>query len=162
MTHSQPKAPPFKTWKRVYDEVKARTAEGALGIELVGVDAEGLVLEVEITDKVRQPYGLFHGGVSLLLAETAASIHASYGVDLGKISPVGMEVSGSHLRSADEGTVQARAKVIRRGRHAVVHEVRIVHVQTDRLLCVARVTNMFRPTGAAGALAAAVDREREG
>lgn len=157
-----PTAPPFETWKRVFDELKHRTAEGALGVEMVSIDADGLVLEVEITDRVRQPYGLLHGGVSLLLAECAASIHASYGVDLREISPVGLEVSGSHLRSASEGRVQARANVLHRGRHAIVHEVHIVHVETDRLLCLARVTNLLRPTGAGGALGAAVEREIEG
>jgi 1,4-dihydroxy-2-naphthoyl-CoA hydrolase len=153
--------PPFATWKRVYDQIKERTVEGALGVELVSVDADGLVLELEITDRVRQPYGLLHGGVSLLLAEGAASMHASYGVDLGQVSPVGLEVSGSHLRSVREGRIQARASVVRRGRHAIVHEVRIVHVESERLLCLARVTNLYRPTRADGALGAAVDQERQ-
>ncbi len=156
-----PTVPPFETWKRVYDQLKARTAEGVLGVELVAVDADSLVLELEIQDRVRQPYGLLHGGVSLLLAEGAASMHASYGVDLGKVSPVGLEVSGSHLASAREGRVQARATVVRRGRHVIVHEVRIVHVDSERLLCLARVTNMYRPTRAIGTLGAAVDRDRD-
>ncbi len=156
-----PKAPPFETWKRIYDQLKARTAEGGLGVDLMSVDADGLVLEVEITDRVRQPYGLLHGGVSMLLAEGAASMHASYGVDLSKVSPVGLEISGSHLRSARDGRIQARATVIRRGRSTIVHEVRIVHVETEGLLCLARVTNLYRPTRASGALGAAVERERE-
>jgi 1,4-dihydroxy-2-naphthoyl-CoA hydrolase len=162
MDQAAPTAPPFETWKRIFDQLKASTVEGALGVELISVDAEGLVLEVEISDRVRQPYGLLHGGVSLLLAEGAASMHASYGVDLSRVSPVGLEVSGSHLRSAREGRVQARATVIRRGRHAIVHEVRIVHVETERLLCLARVTNLYRAHQADGALGAAVERERAG
>jgi hypothetical protein len=42
-----------------------------------------------------------------------------------------------------------------------VHEVRIVHVESERLLCLARVTNLYRPTRADGALGAAVDQERQ-
>jgi len=156
-----PTPPPFETWKRVFDQLKEHTVEGTLGIELVSVSAESLVLELEISDKVRQPYGLLHGGVSMLLAEGAASMHASFGVDLSKVSPVGMEISGSHLRSARDGRVQARATVLRRGRHAIVHDVRIVHVETERLLCQARVTNMYRPARADGALGAVVDAERK-
>ncbi len=156
-----PTPPPFETWKRVFDQLKEHTVEGALGVELISVSAETLVLELEISDKVRQPYGLLHGGVSMLLAEGAASMHASFGVDLSKVSPVGMEINGSHLRSAREGRVQARATVLRRGRHAIVHDVRIVHVETERLLCQARVTNMYRPARAEGALGAAVDAERK-
>jgi 1,4-dihydroxy-2-naphthoyl-CoA hydrolase len=162
MDHRSVTPPDLETWKRVYDQIKQHTVEGVLGVELISVDAETLVLEVEITDRVRQPYGLLHGGVSLLLAEGAASMHASYGVDLSKVSPVGLEVSGSHLRSVRDGRVQARATVIRRGRHAIVHEVRIVHVESERLLCLARVTNMYRSTKADGALGVAVKREAAG
>jgi 1,4-dihydroxy-2-naphthoyl-CoA hydrolase len=150
-------APPLEIWKRVYEQLAAKTAEGALGVELISVDADGLVLELEISDRARQPYGLLHGGVSLLLAEGAASMHASYGVDLSQVSPVGLEVSGSHLHSARDGRVQARATVVRRGRSTIVHEVRIVHLETERLLCLARVTNLYRPTRAGGALGRAVD-----
>ena len=96
------------------------------------------------------------------LAEGAASMHASWGVDLSKISPVGAEISGSHLRSATEGKVQARATVVRRGRHAIVHEVRIVHLSSERLLCLARVTNMYRPTRVGGALGRAVEKHGQG
>jgi 1,4-dihydroxy-2-naphthoyl-CoA hydrolase len=157
-----PKAPPLAVWKRVYEQLAARTAEGHLGVELVSVDEQGLVLELEISDKVRQPYGLLHGGVSLLLAEGAASMHASYGVDLSQVSPVGLEVSASHLASAREGRIQARASVVRRGRSTIVHEVRVVHLDGDRLLCLARVTNLYRPIGATGALGEAVKRNERG
>ena len=97
-----------------------------------------------ITDAARQPMGLLHGGISMLLAETAASMHACWGLDVTKTVPVGIEINGSHLSSARDGRVRAVGEVIRRGAQLVVHEVRITHEETGRLLCVARVTNFLR------------------
>ena len=77
------------------------------------MDDDRLILRLPITEKVRQPYGLLHGGISLFLIETAASSHAAYGVDLTEVQPVGIEVNASHLRAATDGTVKAIAKVVR-------------------------------------------------
>jgi 1,4-dihydroxy-2-naphthoyl-CoA hydrolase len=100
-----------------------------------------------ITDKARQPYGLLHGGISMVLAETAASMHACWGVDLTKMLPVGIEINGSHVRSAKEGVVRAEGKVVRRTRSIIVHQVDIILDETDQLLCTARVTNFYKKVG---------------
>ncbi len=122
-----------------------RTVHAALGIEVEEINAERIVLGMPITDAVRQPMGLLHGGVSMVLAESAASMHACWGVDLSKTAPVGIEINGSHLRSARAGRVRAVGEVVRRSRTLVVHEVKISHVESRRLLCVARVTNYLKP-----------------
>ncbi len=137
-------------WATVFEAVGPTTATGALGITLVEVGPDGMVMEMPISDAVRQPYGLLHGGASALLAETVASFHAGWGQDLTRVAPVGIELNISHLQSASEGRVQARGRVLRRTRHTVVHEVEIVHLETGRLLAVARVTNLLRPVAAAG------------
>lgn len=128
----------------------APNAGSYLGMEVTRFDADGMVLTMPISEKTRQPLGLFHGGMSMVLAESAASMHACWGVDLTKIAPVGIEINGSHLRSASEGNVRATARVIRRGRSIIVHEIEIHHVETGNLLCVSRVTNFYnsiRPKG---------------
>ncbi|MBV9659020.1 MAG: PaaI family thioesterase [Verrucomicrobia bacterium] len=122
-----------------------KTAAAHLGIEVAEVDAAHIVLTMPITDAARQPMGLLHGGVSMVLAETAASMHACWGLDLTKTVPVGIEINGSHLRSAASGRVRAVGTVVSRGRSLVVHEVRISHEETGRLLSVGRVTNFFKP-----------------
>lgn len=114
-----------------------------LDIEITRCDADGMEMTMPITDKNRQPMGLFHGGFSLVLAESAASLHACWGIDLTQVAPVGIEINGSHLRSARDGTVRATARVLRRGRSIIVHEVEIHHVETGNLLCVSRVTNFY-------------------
>jgi 1,4-dihydroxy-2-naphthoyl-CoA hydrolase len=119
----------------------------ALGIEMMDVDDDHIVLEMDITDKTKQPFGLLHGGVSMVLAETAASSHSMWGIDFSKIIPVGIEINGSHLRSASDGRVRAIAKVVRRSRTLIVHQIDIWHIETDKQLCTARVTNYYKPVG---------------
>jgi len=101
-------------------------------------------LSMPISDASRQPYGLLHGGVSMVLAETASSYHACWGVDLNEKVPVGIEINGSHLDSADSGNVRAVGKVLRKSNSLIVHEIEIIHVETGRLLCVSRVTNFYK------------------
>lgn len=122
-----------------------RNAGEFLEMEITRFDADVVEILMPITDKCRQPMGLLHGGMSMVLAESAASLHSCWGLDLTKVAPVGIEINGSHLRSAKEGTVRATGKVIRRSRTLVVHEVQIHHVESGDLLCTSRVTNYLKP-----------------
>jgi uncharacterized protein (TIGR00369 family) len=137
--------PTFQEALAGYEAMISRTTMGALGIVLVDFGPDHLVLEMPITDAARQPMGLLHGGVNMVLAESAASMHAALTCDTSKEAPVGIEINGSHIRSAKEGRVRATAKVIRRSRTLVVHEIEMTLVETGELLCISRVTNLFRP-----------------
>jgi 1,4-dihydroxy-2-naphthoyl-CoA hydrolase len=99
---------------------------------------------MEITNRARQPLGLLHGGISMVLAESGASMHACWGLDISRTVPVGIEINGSHLRSAAEGFVLAKATVVRKSTTLAVHNVEIIHEETRRLLCVSRVTNFYK------------------
>ncbi|MEM1349312.1 MAG: PaaI family thioesterase [Myxococcota bacterium] len=134
-------------WIEGFEAMGAQTATGALGAKMVSIDDEGVVLEIEITDAARQPYGLLHGGVSLLLAETAASTHSAWLCDTSKEVPVGVDINGTHISGAREGRIHTIAKVVRKARSLVFHEVDVVHVDTGRTLCKARVTNYLKPIG---------------
>ncbi len=135
-------------WVEAMNAARPFTVQGVLDIRFVAVDDESVTVEMPITDAARQPLGMLHGGVSLLLAETAASAHATWKVNLLERMPVGVEVSGSHLRAAREGTVVAVARVVQRGRHFVVHEVEIRHKEQGKLLSLCRVRNFYRPLAA--------------
>lgn len=129
------------------DELNAvsnKTILKTLGIKIEEYSEKEIVLSMPISDDTRQPYGLLHGGVSMVLAETAASYHACWGIDLNHKVPVGIEISGSHLDSADSGTVRAVGKVLRKSSSLIVHQVDITHVETGTLLCVSRVTNFYK------------------
>ena len=121
-----------------------KTAVEALGVEIVSVDSEQILLRMPMSDRARQPLGLLHGGVSRVLAESAASMHACWEIDLSRFVPVGVEINGSHLRSASEGHILAKGTVIRRSSRLVIHSVEIIHEETNRLLCVSRVTNFYK------------------
>ena len=125
--------------------MEKNTAVDALGIELVAMDEDCIELRMPITDAVRQPMGLLHGGVSMVLAESAASLHACWFVDLVKRAPVGIEINGTHVRSASEGVVRAVGRVLRRTRTFIFHQVDITLEETGDLLSTARVTNYYRP-----------------
>lgn len=133
-----------QAWLENYQQFQTHTAMENLDITLEAISDDGIVLEMPITDKVRQPYGWLHGGASMLLAESAASMHATWGVDLDVVIPVGIEINGSHVRSAKEGRVRATGKVIRRTRSLIVHQVDITLVESGELLSTARVTNYYR------------------
>jgi 1,4-dihydroxy-2-naphthoyl-CoA hydrolase len=121
-----------------------KTAPEALGVEIISADGDGILLRMPMSDRARQPLGLLHGGISMVLAETAASLHACWDVDLGELVPVGIEINGSHLRSASDGYILAKASIIRRSSKLAVHHVEIAHEESGRTLCLARVTNFYK------------------
>jgi 1,4-dihydroxy-2-naphthoyl-CoA hydrolase len=121
-----------------------KTAADALGVDIVSADSEQILLRMPMSDRARQPLGLLHGGISMVLAETAASLHACWNVDLSCVVPVGIEINGSHIRSASDGHILAKGKIIRRSSKLAVHNIEITHEESDRLLCVARVTNFYK------------------
>lgn len=132
------------SWIQGFKASIAQTAMAPHHVELVDIDDDSIVLEMPIGDHARQPFGLLHGGISLLLGESAASMHACWGVDLSARVPVGIEVSCSHISSATEGRVRATGTVINRGRTLIRHKVDITHIETGRLLCEVRVTNLYK------------------
>jgi 1,4-dihydroxy-2-naphthoyl-CoA hydrolase len=121
-----------------------KTAPEALGIEILSADAKGILLRMPMSDRARQPMGLLHGGISMVLAETAASLHACWEVDLARSVPVGIEINGSHIRSAADGHILAKGRIVRRSSKLVVHTVEISHQETGQTLCLARVTNFYK------------------
>jgi uncharacterized protein (TIGR00369 family) len=132
-------------WLKGFDQMHVNTAAENLEITLVDIDDEHIELRMPISDKARQPYGLLHGGISMLLAESAASAHATWGVDLSQVQPVGIEINGSHVRSASEGEVRAVGTVVRRSKALIVHQVEIIDAASGKLLSTARVTNFYKP-----------------
>jgi 1,4-dihydroxy-2-naphthoyl-CoA hydrolase len=137
-------------WMQGFDLIHRGTAVENLEIKLVDISEDRIELSMPITDKSRQPYGLLHGGISMALAESAASVHAAWGIDMSKVQPVGIELSGSHVRSASEGEVRAVATVVRRSKSLIVHQIEIIHHESGKLLSTARVTNFYKPAEGGG------------
>lgn len=108
----------------------------ALGIEVVSATPEQVVVRVPITHRVHQPYGILHGGVSALIAESAASIGGAVTVGPDKIV-VGTELNCSHLRSVRSGVVTATARPIRTGRTVHVWGIEVTD-EDGKMICIAR------------------------
>jgi len=108
----------------------------ALGITVEEATPERVVVSVPVTSKVHQPYGILHGGVSALLAESAASIGGAVTAPAGKVV-VGTELNCSHLRSMSDGILTATATPIRIGRTIQVWGIELTDEQ-GRCICTAR------------------------
>jgi 1,4-dihydroxy-2-naphthoyl-CoA hydrolase len=123
--------------------VRERTIMGTLGIDLVEATPERVVLTMPVGSQVHQPYGLLHGGASVVLAETAASIGSwlAAGPDFATF---GVEINANHLRSVRNGVVTATATPIRTGRTISVWDTEITD-DAGRLVCVSRCTVAVRP-----------------
>src|SRR5581483_9119560 len=107
-----------------------------LGIEILEASAERVVMRVAVDWKVHQPYGLLHGGVSALLAESAASFGAALAAGPGR-SVVGTEINASHLRGLRDGHLSAVATPLRVGRTVQVWSISLSD-DDGRAICAAR------------------------
>ncbi|WP_200889547.1 hotdog fold thioesterase [Cohnella kolymensis] len=121
------------------NEIKKDTAMEALDIEYVELSLDRVVLQMPVGPKTRQYAGILHGGASVLLAETAASLAAALNVDLQKYAAVGLEINANHLRSKSGGMVTAVATPLHKGRRTMVWEVKISD-EEDKLVCISRCT----------------------
>ena len=120
------------------------TIHETLGIRALEVTADRVVLEMDIGPKVHQPMGLFHGGASAVLAESAASMGAFMNCDVEKEFAVGTDLNISHLRARREGLLKAIAHPIRKGRTIHVWTIDLVD-ESGELVAAARCTLAVRP-----------------
>ncbi|WP_174719997.1 MULTISPECIES: hotdog fold thioesterase [unclassified Meiothermus] len=114
-----------------------------LGIRVTEASPDRVVAEMEVTPKVHQPFGFLHGGASVALAETVASIGAYLAAPEGHTS-FGLEINANHLRSMQSGKVRAVATPLHQGRTTHVWSIEIRDEQ-GRLVCVSRCTLAIVP-----------------
>ena len=93
-------------------------------MQVVEAGPERVVLSLPVTWKVHQPYGILHGGVSALLAESAASFGAALAAGPDR-RVVGIELNASHLRSVQDGHLTATATPLRVGRTVQVWSIAV-------------------------------------
>lgn len=110
-----------------------------LGIEVLELQPKRVVARMQVNEHTRQPFGILHGGASLVLAETVASLGACLNVDLERQMAVGLEINANHVRAKSEGMVTGTGTPAHIGRSTQVWEIRIVDDE-DRLVCLGRCT----------------------
>ncbi len=111
----------------------------ALGIVIEETTLSRVSARMQVAPAVLQSLGFLHGGASVALAETAASVGGMLHVDQSKECVVGLEINANHLRTKRDGVVTATATPLHIGRRIQVWDVRITD-EEDNLICVSRCT----------------------
>ncbi|NDH51493.1 MAG: hotdog fold thioesterase [Betaproteobacteria bacterium] len=114
------------------------TAVAHLGIEFLEVGDNFIRGRVAVDARTRQPYGLLHGGVSVVLAETLGSCGAVYALPEG-FRCVGLDINANHLKGATSGWVTGSTQPVHIGRSTQVWQIELRN-DDGALTCVSRIT----------------------
>ncbi|MFZ4263154.1 hotdog fold thioesterase [Sphingobacterium sp. HJSM2_6] len=131
-------------WYRSYtleeiNELFAVNMTGYLGIRATSISSDSMIAEMPVTDKVKQPFGLLHGGASVVLAESIGSVASNMLIDTDKFAAVGLEINANHIRPVTKGTVYATCKLLHQGKTTHVWDIQIKN-EKDALICISRLT----------------------
>lgn len=110
-----------------------------LGIEITLLEKGRVEGTMPVDGRTRQPFGILHGGASVALAETVASVGAYELVDQETESVAGLEINANHIRGKREGIVTAIATVLHQGKTTQVWDIKITD-EEGKLICVSRCT----------------------
>ena len=118
--------------------VHVGTTVAHLGIEMLEIGDDFLRARVPVDERTRQPFGLLHGGVSVVLAETLGSTGAYYSSPEGHRA-VGLDINANHLRATTSGWVTATARPVHIGRTTQVWQIDMVN-DAGQPTCTSRIT----------------------
>ncbi|MBD9370488.1 hotdog fold thioesterase [Xanthomonas sp. XNM01] len=119
-----------------------------LGIVFTEAGSDWLRATMPVDPRTRQPYGLLHGGASVVLAETLGSSAGNLCLDTRERMAVGLEINANHLRAVHEGIVTGTARAVHVGRSTQVWDIRIEDAR-GRPTCVSRLTLAVVPMAGA-------------
>lgn len=110
-----------------------------LGIEYTEVGEDYICAKMPVNERTRQPFGLLHGGASVVLAESIGSLASNLCVDMEKYHCVGLSINANHVRSETEGYVYAKATAVHVGRTTHIWGIEIKN-EAGKLVCTSRLT----------------------
>ena len=130
-------------WKRplsveILTRIHVGTTVEHLGIQFIEVGDDFIRARAPVDARTRQPLGILHGGVSVLLAESLGSCGAAWAAPEGHRA-VGLDINANHLRSASDGWVIGTSKPVHIGRSTHVWQIEIRNEQ-GQMTCVSRIT----------------------
>ena len=133
----------MRVWKKHIDineltQSHIDTAVDHLGMEFLEVGDDFIRARVPVDKRTRQPFGLLHGGVSVVLAETLGSVGAYHASPEGWLA-VGLDINANHLRAARSGWVTGTARPVHIGKTTQVWQIDMVN-DAGELTCVSRIT----------------------
>lgn len=117
----------------------------ALQIEYIEIGPDFVKASMPVSQQVKQPMGLLHGGASAALMETVGSLGSVLLIDPETHYSVGLEISANHVAAAKEGMVIATAKLVHGGRKTHLWNIEVRDAQTDRLISHGKHTVMVLP-----------------
>jgi 1,4-dihydroxy-2-naphthoyl-CoA hydrolase len=115
-----------------------------LEIEFTEITPDSLSARMPVNEKTRQPYGILHGGASVVLAETLGSVASNLVINSEKYIGVGLEVNANHLRPVKSGFVTGVCTPIHIGGKTHVWDIKL-YDQRGKMTCVSRLTVAIIP-----------------
>ena len=110
-----------------------------LDIQFTEITDDSLTATMPVDSRTQQPFGILHGGASVVLAETVGSVASNLVIGQGDFLPVGLEINANHLRPVTEGRVSAKCTPIHIGKKSHVWDIRITN-EEGKMVCVSRLT----------------------
>jgi len=117
-----------------------------LDIRFEAFDDQSITASMAVDARTHQPYGLLHGGASVVLAESLGSTASYLCIDTQKFYCVGLEVNANHLRGLRSGRVTAVARAVHLGRTTHVWDIRLSG-DDGKTSCISRLTMAIVPLG---------------
>jgi len=125
---------------KIINSYTANSVIEQLGIEFTEFGDDYISAKMPVDHRTKQPFGILHGGSSVVLAETLGSMASTLVIDdTNTHVPVGVEVNANHLNSVDKGFVHAKATPVRIGKSIHVWNIEIKN-EEGKLICVSRLT----------------------
>lgn len=124
------------------DQLNARqkgTIGEVLDIRFEGFTDDSLSASMVVDQRTHQPFGLLHGGASVVLAESVGSMASYLCIDTTRFYCVGLEINANHLRGVRSGRVTATARPVHIGRSTHVWDIRL-STEDGKLNCISRLT----------------------
>ena len=117
---------------------------GVLGMRMTKITPDCVVGTMPVHDPTRQYFGVLHGGASVALAETIATVGTWCQIDQETHYAVGLEINANHIRPKKDGMVTATATPLHKGKTTMVWDIRITD-EEGKLICVSRCTVAIVP-----------------
>lgn len=126
-------------WKKIRDP-NCKTLAHALGIEITHIGEDSIRGTMPVDERTVQPFGVLHGGASVALAETLASLGAGVHIDHAKEMVVGLEINANHVRGVPAGgKITGEGRPVHIGRRTQVWQMELKN-QDGKLVCSSRCT----------------------
>ncbi len=131
-------------WKRpitveILNAFEERSMPYHVGIEITEVGPDFLRGTMPVDHRTKQPFGILHGGASVVLAETLGSVGGNYCLAEGDGYCVGLDINSNHIRAVSEGVVTGTAKPYHLGRTTQVWHIEL-HNEAGKLVNISRLT----------------------